>query len=243
LRKLEALGLNPARIDETAPLQAGGLTLPCSDADLIELSRTLAARPVWLAGNLQADEVETVLVAHRQAIRFSHRLLLVLHPSHNDLVESVRGRISEFGFRMIDWSSGAEPDDTTQVLLAPDPADLGLFYRIAPVSFMGSSLVPGYNGRNPFEAATLGSAVLYGPNVRRYMPFYSRLAKAGAARIVKDAETLAAAVTRLIAPDQAAAMAHAGWDVVSQGADLTDRVIELVNNTLDDLQSTSNARA
>ncbi|MEE4187797.1 MAG: 3-deoxy-D-manno-octulosonic acid transferase, partial [Roseobacter sp.] len=55
----------------------------------------------------------------------------------------------------------------------------------------------------------------------------------GAARIIKDGATLSTAVTRLIAPDQAAAMAHAGWDVVSQGAELTDRVTGLVQAVLD----------
>mgnify|MGYP000430447771 CR=1 FL=1 len=48
-----------------------------------------------------------------------------------------------------------------------------------------------------------------------------------------DADALAAAVSSLIAPDHAAAMAHAGWDVVSQGADLTDKVTELVQDALD----------
>jgi 3-deoxy-D-manno-octulosonic-acid transferase len=41
------------------------------------------------------------------------------------------------------------------------------------------------------------------------------------------------AVTRLVAPDQAALMAHAGWDVVSEGAALMDRITDLVQDTLD----------
>ena len=40
--------------------------------------------------------------------------------------------------------------------------------------------------------------------------------------LLVDAETLAAAVQQLIAPDQSAAMAHAAWDVASQGAAVTD---------------------
>ncbi len=146
----------------------------------------------------------------------------------------------EGGFRTRSWDVNEEPDDTTQILIADDPEDLGLFYRLAPVSFLGSSLASGQGGRNPFEAAALGSAVLYGPNVRQYLPFYTRLANAGAARIVNDAQSLATAVTRLVAPDQAAAMAHAGWDVISQGAEQTDRIIAMVQDTLD--QSERGAR-
>jgi 3-deoxy-D-manno-octulosonic-acid transferase len=107
---------------------------------------------------------------------------------------------------------------------------------------MGGSLGEGHTGRNPFEAAALGSAVLYGPNARRFVPFYRRLEEAGAAKLVGDEKSLGAAVTRLIAPDQAAAMAHAGWDVVSQGAAVTDRVIDLVQAGLDGDLEGVNAR-
>ncbi len=233
LRQFRQLGLDKSKIRLTDRLEAGGHALPCDDQELSYWSQLIGGRSVWLACNVQAEELELILSAHRLALRLSHRLLLILHPSHRGLLESFRHGLSEAGFRYADWSNEEEPDDATQVVLAPDHQDLGLFYRLAPVSFMGGSLVDGYNGRNPFEAAALGSAVLYGPNVSRFLPFYTRLAKAGAARIVKDGDTLSSAVVRLIAPDQAAAMAHAGWDVVSQGANTTDRVIDLVQAVFD----------
>ena len=110
---------------------------------------------------------------------------------------------------------------------------MGLWYRVAPITFMGSSLEAGQWGRDPNEPAAHGSAILYGPNVRRYLSGYSRFAEAGAARIVRDADTLAAAVQRLIPPDQSAAMAHAAWDVASQSAGVTDKILDLVQDTLD----------
>ncbi len=231
--RLDALGIDKNRVSITPPLQAGGYTMPCEDTDLSDLAQTLSGRPVWLANSVQAEEIDAVLSAHRQAVRLSHRLLLILHLAEENLIDAFAAQDYSESFRLSDWSSGETPDDGTQVLLVTEPEDLGLFYRLAPVTFMGSSMVRGHQGRNPFEAAALGSAVLYGPNVRDFLPFYARLSKAGAAQIVKDGETLGAAVTRLIAPDQAAAMAIAGWDVVSEGADLTDRVIDLVHATLD----------
>ena len=232
-RRLEQLGLDPDDIQITPPLQAGGQALPCDDTDVSDLSAALAGRPVWFANAVQPAELSTVLSAHRSALRLSHRLLLILHPAKGASVEDYTERAQRKGFRLANWDSGNYPDDSTQILLADDPRDLGLFYRVAPVSFLGSSLAPGHGGCDPFEAAALGSAVLYGPNVRRYLPFYTRLAQAGAARIVNDAAALGTAVSRLIAPDQAAAMAHAGWDVISQGAALTDKVIDLVQDGLD----------
>ncbi len=71
-----------------------------------------------------------------------------------------------------------------------------------------------------------------------HLDAYSRLAAAGAARIVKDADGLGSAVLRLIAPDLAASMAHSGWEVVSEGAEVIDSVIDLVQSALDGGQGT-----
>ena len=65
------------------------------------------------------------------------------------------------------------------------------------------------------------------------LPAYTRFAEAGAARIVRDEATLAAALARLIAADHSAVMAHAAWDVASAGAQVTDQIVDLVQDTLD----------
>ena len=243
LKRMETLGLSTSNIDVTPPLQAGGRALPCDHSDLDDLAKQLKGRPVWFASHVQEKEISPVLAAHRKAQRMSHRLLLVLHPAQEDLRARIEQNIASEGFRMANWSEGNTCDDAVQVLLATDPDDIGLFYRASPVSFIGSSMFAGYHGSNPFDAAALGSAVLYGPNVRRFLPFYSRLAKAGAARIVQDADGLGTAITHLIAPDQAASMAHAGWDVISEGASLTDRVVDFVQAGLDGELEGVNARA
>ncbi|APE44872.1 3-deoxy-D-manno-octulosonic acid transferase [Sulfitobacter alexandrii] len=234
LQRLLTLGLPRRKVEVTSPLVAGGQALPCVESDLTDLSAVIAGRPIWFAAQLQAKEFPTILSAHRQAVRLSHRLLLVLQPADPakgaEAVELSQSR----GFATANWSDGTFPDETTQVLITEDSGDRGLFFRLAPVSFLGSSLVQGESGCDPFDAAALGSAVLYGPKVRDFMGSYTRLAAAGAARIVNDADALGTAVSRLIAPDQAATMAHAGWDVISQGAALMDRVTDLVQDALDD---------
>lgn len=234
LQRLLNLGLPRREVEVTSPLVAGGQALPCMDSDLTELSAIIGGRPVWFATQLQVREFPTILTAHKQAMRLSHRLLLILQPAEPGTTAEAVELSQSRGFATVNWSEGAYPDEATQVLITDDPADRGLFFRLAPVSFLGSSLVQGESGCDPFDAAALGSAVLYGPKVRHFMGSYTRLAAAGAARIVNDADALGTAVSRLIAPDQAATMAHAGWDVISQGAALMDRVIDLVQDALDD---------
>jgi hypothetical protein len=110
--------------------------------------------------------------------------------------------------------------------------ELGLWYRVAPISLVGGSLQP-IGGHNPFEPAALGSAILHGPYVTNFVDIYQRLTEAGAARLVTGPDTLAEAVHELMNPDKAASMAHAAWEVVSQGAEVTDRALDAIFDRLD----------
>jgi 3-deoxy-D-manno-octulosonic-acid transferase len=232
-RQARRMGVDPARVRVTGVLQEEALTLPYRHDDHETLSRIMRARPVWLAAMVQQDEIDTVLGAHREASRSAHRCVLIVVPDDPDQSAGMAARIAAQGWRYIVWSGGALPDETTQVILADTRGEMGLWYRLAPICFMGSSLVSGQHGRDPDEPAAHGAAILYGPNVERYLHRYSRYAEAGAARIVRDTGTLAAAVQALLPPDRAAAMAHAAWDVASRGAEVSDQVVEMVLDTLD----------
>ncbi|KEJ90443.1 3-deoxy-D-manno-octulosonic acid transferase [Sulfitobacter donghicola] len=235
-RRLAQLGLGKDVVEVTSALRAGGHALPCNETDLAELSAACVGRAIWYANGVHQEELHTVLAAHRQALSLSHRLLLVLRPAGNLSPQEALPQIISEDFRVACWDDGQFPDETTQILLSEDPHDIGLFYRIAPVSFLGGSLVAGRRNIDPLEAAALGSAILYGPRVGRFLQSYSRLAAAGAARIINDSAALGMAVSRLVAPDQAAIMAHAGWEVVSEGAALMDKITDLVQDALDSRQ-------
>ncbi|WP_370282649.1 3-deoxy-D-manno-octulosonic acid transferase [Pseudooceanicola sp.] len=232
-RRLTRLGMAPERIDITGPLQQAGQALNCNEEERAEVAATIAGRPVWLAAMVKPGELDLVLRAHRLASRSTHRLFLVLVPDDEAQGPDYARAAREAGFRVAIWSEGEVPGEATQILLADTRGDMGLWYRLSPIAFMASSLFPEHGGSDPYEPAALGSAVLSGPETGRYAAAYTRLAEGGAARIVRDAETLAAAVSRLTAPDQAAAMAHAAWMLATEGAEATDRLLTLMGRALD----------
>ncbi len=232
-RALRRIGVPDEDISITGALRAEGMPLPFAEAGRDELAQTLRGRPVWLAARLHLDELEIVLQARSTVSRLSHRLVLMLTPEDPEDAPKFKTLLDSKGLRTAVWADNDWPEETTQVVLGDTGEDLGLWYRVAPVTFLGGSLLPGMQGHDPNEPAVHGSAILYGPNVRRYLMDYSRYAEARAARIVRDADTMAAAVQALTAPDQAASMAHAAWDVASQGAEVTDSVLDLVQDTLD----------
>lgn len=232
-RALRRIGVSDADIIVTSTLRPEAVPMPYDEREREDMANTLRGHPLWLAANLHVDELDIVLEARRVISRLSHRSVLVIVPNEPADFDTMRARIAQMDIPYVTWPDGQMPQDTTQIILADSRDDLGLWYRLAPISFLGQSLYPGMEGCNPNEAAVHGTAILYGPNIRRYMSEYSRFAEARAARIIRNAETLAAAVQSLIAPDQAATMVHAAWDVASQGAEVTDRILDLLQDTLD----------
>ncbi|MEO9821769.1 MAG: glycosyltransferase N-terminal domain-containing protein [Paracoccaceae bacterium] len=231
--RLAQLGCPLDQIETVKPLQPIGQTLPINAAEVDEVRGELRGRPMWLARMVTLDELPTVLSAHRMAVKRAHRLLLVLEPNSADDIDVFKATVAKENLRAMSWSDGEIPSESCSILLADTNEETGLWLSVSPVSFLGRSLTAGAKGTDPYEAAAHGSAILYGPNVGQYLNSYSRLAEVGAARIISDDLSLGNAVSRLIAPDQAASMAMAAWDVITVGAAATDRVIDLVNTALD----------
>ncbi len=235
-RELRRIGTGPTRVTVTGPFLEGASALPYSQSDHDEMAALLRGRHVWLAAMAQIDELPVILEAHRAVGRLTHRALLVIVPDDESQSALFQEKLRQGDWRFAIWSDGELPEETTQVLLADTRGEMGLWYLLASVTLMCSSLYPGQVGRDPNEPAAHGSAILYGPHVSRYQSAYARFADAGAARLVQDSDTLANAVQRLISPDQSAAMAHAAWDVASQGAAVADQILDMVQERLDQLE-------
>lgn len=232
-RRLARLGLPPKLITVLPPLQPMGYVLDYSETDLEDLHALLEGRPVWFAAALAPGEWQDVLDAHLIALRSAHRLLVVLNVTAPEELPEIKAFLDTYGLSHATWPDGEMPRESTQFVLTDQQDEAGLWYRVATVSFLGQSLAPGSPGIDPIHALQLGSAVLHGPNTDAFTESYARLRHAKAARMVQNSEALGQAVAELIVPANTAAMAHAGWDVATEGAEVVDSVIDLVQDCLD----------
>lgn len=222
------------RVAVTGRMEDESAALPCSEAERAALAALLATRPVWFAAGLPLAEEAAVLRAHRSAMQHSHRLLLVLAPDDpgDALARATRIETSE-GWSVALRSRDEEPDPAVEILVVDNPAEYGLWYRLAPVTFLGGSLSGSGAGRNPFEAAALGSAILHGTRTGRFGPAFARLALARASRAVASAADLADALSDLLSPDRAARLAQSAWAVVSDGSEVTDALLHRIRDLMD----------
>ena len=230
--QLAALGADPATLSVEGSLKEGAAPLSYDEAERAKMSRAFAGRHLWLAASTHPGEEEIVLGAYlrsRPALPFLSLLLVPRHPNRGDEVAAlVRAR----GLSLAQRSRDEPVTADTDVYLADTLGEMGLWYRIAPVSFVGGSLVE-VGGHNPFEPALLGSAILFGPHVRNFIDAYRRLERAGAAVLVHDETELAEAVIATLPPDRAAEMAAAAWAACSEGAEVTDAVLDAVGALID----------
>ncbi|MGR3502677.1 3-deoxy-D-manno-octulosonic acid transferase [Pseudaestuariivita sp.] len=232
-RRLAAYGLDPGRLHLTGPMQVGDMPPNCVESDLDALRETLGNRFLWAGARITASEMELVLNAHAQLARFTPRTLAILHPEDARAADALTEAAADLSLGVADWDAGDPITEATELLMTRDPAELGLWHRLAPISVMGGSFVPALETPSPWPAASLGSAILSGPHLTAHADAFSRLRMAGAARVVSSADELFTALSQLSAPDSTAAMAHAGWQIATTGAAATDQVVAMIQDTLD----------
>lgn len=178
---------------------------PAPEADariLEEFRRMVGGRPIWVAASTHAGEEAIVAEAHRILQGRFDSLLTIIVPRHPERGDEIRAELAAKGLRTVQRSRSENFDDTTQVYIADTLGELGLFYRVAPIAFLGGSLIP-HGGQNPIEPVRLGAAVLHGPNVHNFSDIYATIDDAGGAPMIADAAGLADAVARFLEDPEA----------------------------------------
>nr|WP_275982268.1 glycosyltransferase N-terminal domain-containing protein [Frigidibacter sp. ROC022] len=195
--RLRRLGLPPRRIGARLNLKAAVQVAGPDPAEIAAFARALPRDDTILAASTHPGEEEILLTAFRKAREFRPELKLILAPRHPERGEQLALLASSAGQPVARRSRGDRPGPKTSVYLADTLGEMGLWYRLAAVTFVGGSLVP-KGGHTPFEPAACGSAIIHGPHVANNAEAYRALAAARASAEVSDAGTLTAEMLRLL---------------------------------------------
>lgn len=190
---LMSIGAPPERVFPSGNLKAGATALPQDQSLVAEMREALGQRPLWIASSTHQGEEEQVLAAHRELLQKHPDLCLLLAPRHPERAGEVTALIQAAGLSCAQRSTGAPISPDTQVYLADTLGELGSWYALSPIVFLGGSLLP-IGGHNPFEVAQAKAAVLTGPHYSNFTETFPPMIAAGGAFEVKNADTLAAAV-------------------------------------------------
>lgn len=221
---LHTLGV--ARAETGVNLKSIQIPPKICKSELQTLQTQLGKRTAWVAASTHLGEEEKVLEAHEALLKNHPDLLLILMPRHperrDDIVKILQDKNLHFATRGI----GDQPDTNTQVYLADTLGESALWYRFAPIIFLGGSFVP-VGGHTPFEPAAADCAILHGPLYANFTEVYADFLAAGASEEVSDATNLARTVHALLAdPARLTQLARAAKTLVEANLDALDDIAQ-----------------
>ncbi len=199
------LALGAPRVEVGGNLKFDVPPPPANALALENLRRHLEKRAVFVGASTHGAE-DAMLARVHTALKAKHpHCLTIIVPRHPERGSSIAEVAQAMGLHVTLRSQTSVPSATTDLYIADTIGELGLFYRLGDVAFIGGSLVR-HGGQNPIEPAKLGIPILHGPNVGNFADIYKALDNAQAALPVDDEETLTIAVNGLIVDKEACAV-------------------------------------
>jgi len=190
--------LGAPHIVTTGDLKLDGPAPPADRDKFLALQRTLVDRLTIAAASTHEGEEAAMIETHARLRESAPDLLTVIVPRHPERGASIAASAQAAGLTVNVRSRGELPNVSTDIYVADTVGELGLIYRLAPIVFMGGSLIK-HGGQNPIEPAKLGAAILHGPHVWNFAEIYAALDQARGAELVVDASKLTAAIAALMA--------------------------------------------
>ncbi len=188
--------LGAPKADCVGNLKFAGMPLPVDESKLNVLKEQIGDRPVFLLSSTHNDEEERFALYLPWFKDNVDRVLTIVVPRHpnrgDDIVRMYRCRY----FNVAQRSREEDITPETDIYVADTIGEMGLWYALSSISFIGGSLIP-HGGQNFMEAARDKNAVLVGPNMQNFAEmmnrarFYDAVYQVGSAEdAVEEAITL-----------------------------------------------------
>lgn len=228
--RFRTLGAN--RLQTPGNLKFAAPVLPSDEAELESLRTALSGRTCWLAASTHPGEEEIVARSHCLLSAKVPNLLTVIAPRHPERGARIAAVLRDHGLTVARRSRSDTIGLDTEVYLSDTIGDLGLWYRLVPIAFIGGSLVP-HGGHNLLEPAKLGAVLLCGPHTGNFADIAREMSERGALQRVEDGEGLCKAVERLLTdPTSRPPLAQAALDYAHDKAQVLDQVWDALGPSL-----------
>lgn len=165
--------LGAPKADCVGNLKFAGMPLPVDESKLNVLKEQIGDRPVFLLSSTHNDEEERFALYLPWFKDNVERVLTIVVPRHpnrgDDIVRMYRIR----NFNVAQRSREEDITPETDIYVADTIGEMGLWYALSSISFIGGSLIP-HGGQNFMEAARDKNAVLVGPNMQNFAEMMNR---------------------------------------------------------------------
>lgn len=199
--------------------------LPVKETELAALAETIGLRPNWFAASTHPGEEDVLWDVHQRLQADRPNLLTVIAPRHPTRGDQITHHLRSLGATVAQRSKSEKITTDTHIYLADTMGEMGLFFRLCKLVFMGKSFVD-KGGQNPLEAAKLKCTILHGPYMWNFQEMKEQLAQCGGAVEVTDGAALSKTLSDLFEnPDAASEIAKKAYDYGQSEARVLDALL------------------
>lgn len=178
-------------------LKYAGLPLPIDEKSREDMLKQIGKRPFWLASSTHEDEEVRLAKLHKRLKEKFPDLLLIIAPRHPNRGEQIVEDIQKLGLSAALRFKQEKITPKTDVYVANTIGEMGLWYDLAKIVFIGGSLIP-HGGQNFIEPSRVRDAVIVGPHMHNFTDAMNRAKKADAVMQVNDTAEMEELLTELL---------------------------------------------
>ena len=178
-------------------LKYAGLPLPIDEKSREDMLKQIDKRSFWLASSTHEDEEIRLAKLHKRLKEKFPDLLLIIAPRHPNRGEQIVEDIQKLRLSTALRSKQEKITPKTDVYVANTIGEMGLWYDLAKIVFIGGSLIP-HGGQNFIEPSRVRDAVIVGPHMHNFADAMNRAKKADAVMQVNDTAEMEELLTELI---------------------------------------------
>ena len=161
------------------------------------LKKAIGNKLVIIAASTHPNEEEIVYSAFKKIHKIHTNTLLISAPRHPNRGLELYGLTQKLEIKSGLRTKSKTIDAEHEIYIADTIGEMGLWYRLSEIVFVGGSLVD-RGGQNILEPAALDNAIIVGPYTSNFKDIVDSFSKSQALISVKDEATLIDAFTKLI---------------------------------------------
>lgn len=210
-------------------LKYAGLPLPVDENKKQEIAEQVKNRTVWLVSSTHDDEEFKIARFLKDLRKKIPNLLTFMAPRHPNRGVEIKERLEkELGLNVALRSANEQITDKTDVYIADTIGEMGIWYSLIPLVFVGGSLIP-HGGQNFMEPSRSRDAVIVGPHMHNFTDAINRAKKADAVIQVNDVLDLMDTVENLLTnPDLLEAKRSLAYNWATSESKVLDGIVEKI---------------
>ena len=227
--RLLKLGMSKKTLLGVVSSKEQAASLSYSLKELDKFKKILKNKKIWVAASSHEGEEEFLEEAQKLLHDYDKKFLLILVPRHPNRIKEIMKKIIANGQLIKIRSRKQKITNETSIYLADTLGDLGLWYNLSNIVFLGGSLVK-IGGHNPYEPCRFGNAIITGPYVFNFQEVFDQLNCRGASITVRNVKELVENIIHLSNKNKAYFIGQKGLKYVNSLKDRSYTIINTINS-------------